>query len=96
MLLQRQREEVRELFAEALAARVGRSVAEVREGGLEAGDFPIDSEVEVRLADGSRLVLRHAFAVVDEAQGVVGVFSEHGGYLVFGLVDTEVVERRRG
>ncbi|MCK6508141.1 hypothetical protein L6R53_33045 [Myxococcota bacterium] len=96
MLLQRQREEVRELFAEPLAARVGRSVDEVREGGLEGGDFPIDSEVEVRLADGSRLVLRHAFAVVDEAQGVVGVGAEHGGYPVVGMGDSEVVERRWG
>lgn len=93
-LLERHRREIRGLFVPQLAARSGRDPAEIRDEGLEAGDFKPDEAVELVFADGSTMRFRHAFAVRDAAQGLVGVFSEHCGYHCFGLVDLEVRELR--
>jgi hypothetical protein len=40
------------------------------------------------------MLLHHAFAVFDTAQGIVGVFSEHCGYYCFSLIDLQVDELR--
>lgn len=67
-------------FADELSARLGRSAEELRQHGLRAGDFPLDGIVEVTFEDGSFMSLHYAFALVNQAQRVVGVFSEHCGY----------------
>lgn len=85
--------ELRDAFAEPLARRLGRDADDIREG-LGAGDFRVDESVHVTLCDGSKLELRYAFYVESDDKRRVGVFSEHGGYFVFGgELD---IEQRRG
>jgi hypothetical protein len=91
------------LFADALATRVSRSAADIRERGLAAGDFRSSERVDLTLADGSRMSLRYAFAVIDLERAAVGVFSEHCGYFCFATANLEleivrddvVIERHR-
>src|SRR5262249_13864378 len=52
--------------------------------------------VELTLPDGSTMVLNYAFFVHDEAQGAVGIFTEHCGYHCFAAIDLEVREIRDG
>ena len=40
--------------------------------------------------DGSTVTFEHAFVLHDHEQGELGVFTEHCGYHVFPLVETEV------
>jgi len=84
--------EIRQAFAPALAARLGRSAAEIHDEGLGALDFKLDESVELELADGSTMFLRYAFAVMDEQQRAVAIFSEHCGYFSFGMVDLVLTE----
>lgn len=93
-LLAAHRRDIRCLFAAPLSARVGRNVRAIQDEGLEAGDFRVDEAVELTFADGSTLAFRHAFVVRDLDQGLAGVFSEHCGYFVFGLIDLEIRELR--
>ena len=88
--------DLRVVFADQLAARLGRSAREIREEGLEAGDFGLDETVEVKMADGSKLSLRYAFVVVDSEQRRVGIFTEHCGYYCFPAMDLVVRELRGG
>ncbi|HEX2656660.1 MAG TPA: hypothetical protein VHU40_00245 [Polyangia bacterium] len=83
---------IRRAFAVPLAARLGRSAAEISEEGLTAGDFELDRRVELTLGDGSTMSLRHAFAVVDVQQHLVGIFTEHCGYFCYATVDLELTE----
>lgn len=92
--LEQHRRDLRGLFLAQLAARLGRDAGEIRDEGLEAGDFQLDEAVDLTFADGSTMYFRHAFVVRDAAQGLVGVFSEHCGYHCFGLVDLEIRELR--
>jgi hypothetical protein len=86
--------ECRGLFADRIAARVGRSVEAIRSEGLRAGDFgDHTSTVTVDHEDGSTLFLRYAFAVSDETHGMIGVFSEHAGYHVLDARAVRFVER---
>jgi hypothetical protein len=84
--------EIRQAFAAPLAARLGRSVAEIHDEGLDAGDFKLDESIELELADGSTMSLRYAFAVVDLQQRMVGIFSEHCGYFCYGMVNLRLTE----
>jgi hypothetical protein len=84
--------EIRQALAAPLAARLGRSVAEIHDEGLGAGDFKLDESIEVKLADGSTMSLRYAFAVMDVQQNLVGIFTEHCGYFCFSTVDMELIE----
>ena len=86
--------DIRQAFAPLLATRLGRSAAEIHDEGLGAGDFKLDESVELELADGSTMALRYAFAVVDEEQRLVGIFSEHCGYFCFAMVDLVLIERK--
>jgi hypothetical protein len=95
-LLTRHMHAIREVFAEPLAARCGRSVEEVRSRGLRAHDFRSNEGIELTLPDGSTMALRYAFFVHDEAQGVIGVFTEHCGYHCFPANNLELRELRDG
>jgi hypothetical protein len=90
--MQRHTQEIRQAFAVPLAARLGRSVAEIHDEGLSAGDFKVDESIQLKLADGSTLSLRYAFAVLDVQQRLVGIFTEHCGYFCFGMVDLQLSE----
>jgi hypothetical protein len=85
---------IRQAFAPLLAERLGRSAEEIHDEGLGAGDFKLDECVELELADGSTMFLRHAFAVTDEQQRLVAIFSEHCGYFCFTMIDLVLTERR--
>jgi len=83
-------------WAEELANHLGRSAEDIRNEGLEAGDFRVGSRVEIRFPDRSFARFRSAFAVISEARQQVGVFTEHCGYLVFPLVpEMEIVQSQR-
>ncbi len=69
--------DLRELFAEVLAAKLGRTAAEIRGEGLRAGDFKPDESIELTLSDGSTMSFRYAFCVFELRQRMVGVFTEH-------------------
>ena len=94
LLIQSQMVDLRKLFAVPLAARLGRPVEQVRDEGLGAGDFRSGECLELTLVDGSTMRLRYAFAVTDDAERVLGVFSEHCGYYVFATSGLELVELR--
>lgn len=87
-------QEIRQAFAPLLAERLGRSASEIHDDGLTALDFKLDESVELELADGSTMVLRYAFAVIDEPQRLVAIFTEHSGYFCFGMVNLVLVERK--
>lgn len=89
-------DEVRSLFAERLAAKLGRGAAEIRDEGLEVGDFKVNERVELTLCDGSTMSFRYAFAMLDDEQRLVGVFTEHCGYHVFGMAALQIEELRDG
>lgn len=93
----RQMGEIRELFAEPLAARFDRTTEQVI-GGLRAGDFPLGQEVRVEHPDGSSMRLQNAFALHDPETELVGIFSEHMGYYLFRLLggDLKVTTLRDG
>jgi hypothetical protein len=95
-LAQQHARDIKDLFAEPLAARLGRTAAEIRERGLGAGDFRCDGHIDLTLCDGSTMSLQYAFAVVDVERRIVGVFTEHCGYFCFGTVDLRLDERRDG
>ncbi len=88
--------DIRMIFADALATRLGRSAEEIRDVGLAAGDFRVDESVALTLPDGSSMSFRYAFVVVDSEQRIAGVFSEHCGYYCFGLTDLRIEELRDG
>jgi hypothetical protein len=93
-LVERQMKDVRDLFAEPLARRLGRTAAQIRERGLSATDFKPAERIELTLCDGSTMRLRYAFVVFEPALRIVGVFSEHCGYYCFGMADLQVAELR--
>lgn len=93
-LTQRHMLAIRQAFASLLAGRLGRSASEIHDDGLGAGDFKHDESVELELADGSTMSLRYAFAVIDEPQRLVAIFSEHCGYFCFAMVDLVLIERK--
>ena len=95
-MIEKHRGDVRTTFAEPLASKLGRSPASIREEGLFAGDFKMDEGLKITLGDRSSMTLRYAFFVLDEAQGLVGVFTEHCGYFCFPMADLRVVEMRKG
>lgn len=86
--------EIRQAFAPLLAARLGRDAAEIHDEGLGALDFQIDESIALTLPDGSTMSLRYAFAVFDEPQRLVGIFSEHSGYFCFSMIDLTLTERK--
>ena len=77
-------------WADELAAALRRTPEEIRHDGLTAYDFPANSELHIKLMDGSTLRFRHAFHVVRDSDHALAVFSEHCGYHVFPLHDAEV------
>jgi len=94
MLIHEHMQQVRQAFALPLAIRFDRCVSEIKNEGLRAGDFKLDEGVDVKLADGSTLSMQNAFAVLDENQRAVGIFSEHCGYFCYGMADLELIERK--
>ncbi len=95
-ILERQMTEIRCVFAGPLAARLGRPLEEIRDEGLGAFDFKTNEEVELTLCDGSTMSLRYAFFVVEPAQDLVGLFSEHCGYYFFGAASIRCVRQLQG
>lgn len=93
-MIERHMNDVVQTFAAPLAARLGRSVEEIRAKGLKAVDFRTREGIELVLPDGSTMSFRCAFFVRDDEQRIVGVFTEHCGYHCFGMTDLEVREVR--
>jgi hypothetical protein len=56
---------------------------------LSANDFPHQSVI-IRFPDGSLVLFRYAFALRDEVSKEVAVFTEHCGYHVFPLTDSDL------
>lgn len=94
--LEQHMRDIRMIFAEPLAERLGRDVGDIRENGLAVGDFKVNESIELDLPDGSTMVFRFAFVVVDSKRRVAGVFSEHCGYYCFGMTDLRIRELRDG
>ena len=92
-MIQKHMADVRTVFAEPLAARLGRTVEEISQDGLQAGDFKVNERVEITLADGSSMSFRYAFVV--QGEGLVGVFTEHCGYDCLPMIDLKVNELRK-
>jgi hypothetical protein len=95
-ILDQHRNDIRELFAESLAATLGRTAAEIRDDGLGVGDFKADERIELTLCDGSTMCFRYAFAVLDAGRRIVGIFTEHCGYYCFGMTDLRLHVVRDG
>ena len=70
-------------WADALADRLGRSAADIRERGLSAYDFPADEVIDVQFDFGDSMRFQFAFFIVDDERGKVAVFTEHSGYFEF-------------
>lgn len=79
-------------WAPELSQKLGRSIDEILLHGIGATDFSPSTFVEIReLSKTTRFSF--AFVLIRPAQSVAAVFSEHGGYMEFDLVeDTAVVE----
>jgi hypothetical protein len=77
-------------WAEELAVTLRRSADDIRREGLTAYDFPANTQLHVKLMDGSTLRFRHAFHVIRQSQHALAIFTEHCGYHVFPLADAEV------
>lgn len=92
-----QMKDIRALFVDVLAARLGREKTSILDG-LSAGDFRGDEEVELTHPDGSQLRFRNAFFVHDATSGYVGIFTEHLGYYFFRAFggDLSLVMRKGG
>ena len=84
----------------ALAKRFGRSEDEIVSEALGDGDFP-SSGVRIRFEDGSDLVFRHAFYLVDVRRAPpdgrylssrVAVFSAHCGYHEFWIGPGDTID----
>ena len=67
--------------------KLGRSVDQILSDGLSAYDFSIGSSVEVRYPNDWVMRCAFAFAVVRPSAKQAAVFSEHGGYVEFDLVE---------
>lgn len=93
-LTQQHMQAIRQAFAPLLATRLGRNASDIHHDGLGVGDFKLDESVQLELADGSSMFLRYAFAVMDQQQRLVAVFSEHCGYFCFAMVDLVLIERK--
>lgn len=78
-----------------LAIHLGRSVEEIQSNGLQASDFPPAGDLEVRLADGSRMTFKNAFSLVDPTSYSIAVFSEHCGHHVFPYHEATIVRVHR-
>ena len=78
-----------------LAAKLGRSTAELEQRGLSAYDFSSSRTVEIRYPYGHVHRIELAFALVRPAAGLAAVFSEHAGYPEFELIDDCVVAEIR-
>ena len=77
-------------WADELAATLGRPADDIRRDGLSTSDFPSNSQLHVKLMDGSWLRFRHAFHVLRQSEHALAIFTEHCGYHVFPLHDAEV------
>ncbi len=78
-------------WANELSIKLKRDEAHIRSHGLSASDFSSLSWVEVRYPHGATHRFSFAFAVVRPGQAKAAVFSEHAGYLEFGLTEDTVV-----
>ena len=67
-------------WSKGLAKKLGRSAKKIAEKGLTAYDF-LDSEVDIRFEDRSRVIFNSAFVLMDSC--FLAIFSEHCGYHVF-------------
>jgi len=80
-------------WAPELAAKLGRPPHEIVARGISATDFSPSRFVEIREPTGKVTRFSLAFALIRPAQSVAAVFTEHDGYVEFGLQeDTAVVE----
>jgi len=84
-----------DLWTDALAERLGRSAADIREHGLSAYDFPADEVIEVRFAYGDSMKFRFAFFIVDEERRMVAVFTEHSGYFEFSSGSLKLISTKK-
>ena len=78
-----ERERVIEAWADELAEYLGRPSAKILEDGLDAVAFPSNSSVDLLFEDGSSASFRYAFVLDSVARGLIAVFTEHCGYLIF-------------
>jgi hypothetical protein len=60
---------------------------------LEAGDF--NDKVRLRFPDGSFAFFEGAFCVVNEGAHEIAIFTEHCGYHIFPLEETEYSQLRQ-
>jgi hypothetical protein len=58
--------------------------------GLSAGDFSIRQHLKINFPDGSFVFFRQAFCLHDVNLNEVVVFTEHCGYHIFPLYDTQI------
>ena len=58
-------------------------------GTLSTADFPSNSLVHIRLTDGSQAFFNFAFIIEAPEWEEIAVFTEHSGYHIFPLFDTE-------
>ena len=88
--LRPQREVLRDWSTE-LSVKLGRPQGEIITRGLSATDFSAGSSVEVRDPNGMVVRFSLAFAVVRPTTRQAAVFTEHGGFVEFDLIEDSVV-----
>ena len=81
---------VLENWVDELAQKLNRSPEQLLMRGLGAQDFPSVSSVHLKFEDGSSADFQCAFCVKSIERGLVAVFTEHCGYLVFAQASLEI------
>jgi hypothetical protein len=64
-------------------------------GELSAGDFKCGSMVQIQLGDGSQCLFHDAFFIKAPELKEVAIFTEHCGYHIFSLYDTNIQQYER-
>ncbi len=59
---------------------------------ISAVDFPCGKMLKLGFPDGSQAQFLYAFAIQDPDHREIAVFTEHCGYHIFPLTDTEIEE----
>jgi len=56
----------------------------------DLGSFNFRHSVFIRFPDGSHVMFRYAFYLIDRNLNEIAVFTEHCGYHIFPIFDTEI------
>ena len=81
--------EVVSAWSEELAAHFGVTAQDIKDQSTRLISFPLES-VRIELMDGSKAEFKYAFALFNESQRAIAVFTEHCGHHIFPAHDAKV------